>query len=143
MRTMKKIVAVVLAVSLCGFCAPDAVYAEGYKDFSKAFNYASSSPSSVHVFKQTVEVHGNELANAHARCTQYTYKGDQPTLVVDSISSAFPTNSVSFTSTSSGRAMKYTDAIPLENSIITFQGSVSGVDVTHSGEFTIAAAVQG
>ena len=143
MKTMRKIVAAVLAVSLCGFCAPDAVYAEGYKDFLKVFNYSTKTPTSVHAITQTVEVHGNATSSAYARCTQYTYKGDQPTLAVDSVTAAFPTNSVSFTSTSSGRAMKYTDAIPLTNGVVTFRGDIDNFNDDYSGEFTIAAGVKG
>lgn len=56
-----------------------------------------------------------------------------------SASSEYPTNSTSFTgTTSSGQKMKYTEAIPPTNKTVTFKGSVSNYT-----SFTIVAEVKG
>ena len=88
---------------------------------------------------QTVEVWGGAQANAYAKCTAYSYTGNKPVLTVVSDSSAYPTNSTSFTGkTTDGQSMRYTVSIPPTNQKVTFRGSVSNYT-----SFIISAQVKG
>ena len=124
---------------ICSVFVGNTANAAGYKGFAYIFNYAPGAPSSANHVSQTVEVQGNANANAYAKCTSYSYTGNKPVLTVTSASSEYPTNSTSFTgTTSSGQKMKYTEAIPPTDKTVTFKGSVSNYT-----SFTIVAEVKG
>ena len=129
----------VTLILICSMFIGNKVDAAGYKDFPHIFNYAPGAPSNTNHISQTVEVQGNANANAFAKCTSYSYSGNKPVLTVTSASSNYPTNSTSFTgSTSNGQKMKYTVAIPPTNKSVTFRGRVSNYT-----SFSIAAEVKG
>lgn len=109
-------------------------------EFPYAFNFALGTPATTHHISQTVEVYGGESRYAKAYCTYYTYSGNMPVLTVQSVSKTFPTTSVSFTSTSVVvKDMRYTNAIPLTDKIVKFQGKVT----QYSTSFTIGSKVKG
>ncbi len=108
--------------------------------FPYAFNFALGTPATTQHITQTVKVYGGASEYAKAYCTYYTYSGNMPVLTVKSASTAFPTTSVSFTSTSVvGKDMRYTNAIPPTNKTVTFKGEVT----QYSTSFTISAKVRG
>ncbi|HBI62027.1 MAG TPA: hypothetical protein DDY31_12580 [Lachnospiraceae bacterium] len=113
--------------------------AAGYESFKYSFNYGPTAPSNTNHVSQTVEVWGGAQANAYAKCTAYSYTGNKPVLTVVSDSSAYPTNSTSFTGkTTDGQSMRYTVSIPPTNQKVTFRGSVSNYT-----SFIISAQVKG
>ncbi len=143
MRTLtKKLAGLGLALALTasgGVNAAASVYSfYDYEGFDKVFHYSPGAPTDATFITQDVLVYGNEEPNAYAKCTQYNFIGNRPTLTVVSTSKKFPTTSTSFAGESGGRAMKYTDVIPTRNSRVKFTGTVDNYT-----SFTIAASVKG
>lgn len=126
--------ALITALLLMG----NTVSAAGYKDFPYLFVCEPKAPTETYHISQKIEVYGGEKANAYARCTQFSSTGNNAVLTVKSATSAFPTTSVSFTGTSTGKAMKYKNAIPLTSQKLKFKGTV-----TNYTAFTIKAQVKG
>jgi hypothetical protein len=116
------------------------VFAYGYYGFPHIFTYAIGMPSNLWYITQEKSVYANADQNAYAKCSTFNYTGSTPVLTVDSIETGFPTNSTSFTGTNTtGKKMKYTNAIPIYGSLVRFKGTVT----QYSTSFTISASVKG
>lgn len=133
-----KISKIIVLTLVCAMFVCGTVNAADYKSFPYVFNYVPGGPSSVSHITQYVEVQSNVSEYAYAKCTNYSYSGDQPVLTISSVSTDYPTYSASFTGTGT-QSMKYTKSIPVSNKTIKFKGTVTN----YSSSFTISASVKG
>lgn len=138
MKTKDRALKVGALMLVMGLFVGKTANAASFKEFPYVFNYNVKAPTNTNHTSQTVDVLGNANENAQGKCTKYSYSGNEPSLLMESVTALYPVNSKQFMSVTT-KNLPYKGAIPGRGCKVKFKGTVKN----YSNQVNIVASVKG